>query len=420
MRYQPVDYSIDIQPQQSGLFEDIQAIRQVGQARQARELALKRKAEFEPLFEDLYNNYSTEKAARLNAQFPEYGAQFKTLLPLEGVQKKQALAQVAGINNAFKAGKTDVGLERLFSLAKGHRDRGEDVMADFYEGIRQDFIDSPDQAEMLLDQFNLFNNPEMVKQEADLLKTRKETEKLGEEAKEITQKTLRDEVMLGSDYARSLLDNKKLDVDIKKGLFDIKKTKKELESFGKGKITDPKEKMDAETKLRDNYFKHNQNFFETQDAYNRIKATKADATGDLSLVIGYMKMLDPGSVVREGEQLMVKKTTGVPNMVWNYFNQLKTGETLDPDQRKKVRAQAEELYKAALKKHDAIKKPIKSQVDMYGLSDENIFSSIEGMEWDLPVSGFSEGEGAGVLKVGQTGVVKDPSGENVVVKKIRD
>ena len=30
------------------------------------------------------------------------------------------------------------------------------------------------------------------------------------------------------------------------------------------------------------------------------------------------------------------------------------------------------------------------------------------------------GEVTTVLKVGQTGVVKDPSGENVVVKKIRD
>ena len=203
----PIDYSINLDPSasNSGIFDYFQELKGLKKQRDAEELALQRKAEFDPLFNDLMDNYSTEKAAKLNSRFPEYGAQFKTLLPLEGIQKKQALAQVAGINNAFKAGKTEVGLERLGSLAKGHRDRGEDVMADFYEGIRQDFIDSPDQAEILLDQFNLFNNPEMIKQEAELMKTREEAKKLGEEADVIS-----DELKLSQDE----LDFKKKELDL--------------------------------------------------------------------------------------------------------------------------------------------------------------------------------------------------------------
>ena len=53
-----------------------------------------------------------------------------------------------------------------------------------------------------------------------------------------------------------------------------------------------------EDKLRDDFRSESKEFVKVRDAYGRILSTDASAAGDLALIFNYMKILDPGSVVR--------------------------------------------------------------------------------------------------------------------------
>jgi hypothetical protein len=83
-------------------------------------------------------------------------------------------------------------------------------------------------------------------------------------------------------------------------------------------------------------------------AYRKIKsaANNPSAAGDLSLIFGYMRMLDPGSTVREGEFANAQNSAGVPDQVKNAYNKALKGERLNPNQRQDFLRQAEGLVGA--------------------------------------------------------------------------
>jgi len=70
-------------------------------------------------------------------------------------------------------------------------------------------------------------------------------------------------------------------------------------------------------------------------AYNKIIASASDpsAAGDIALIINYMKMLDPGSVVREGEFATAANAGGVEDSVRARYNSVVNGERLSVEQR---------------------------------------------------------------------------------------
>ena len=80
--------------------------------------------------------------------------------------------------------------------------------------------------------------------------------------------------------------------------------------------------------------------------YNKILSTSPTAAGDMSLVFAYMKMLDPGSVVREGEYATAKNTAGVPEQVLNAYNKAKDGEFLSQNQRDNFKKEAYSLLES--------------------------------------------------------------------------
>lgn len=62
-------------------------------------------------------------------------------------------------------------------------------------------------------------------------------------------------------------------------------------------------------------------------------AQRKDAASDIAFVYSYMKMLDPTSVVREGEFATAEKSGGVPDRIRNLYNKTLNGEFLTPEQR---------------------------------------------------------------------------------------
>lgn len=90
------------------------------------------------------------------------------------------------------------------------------------------------------------------------------------------------------------------------------------------------------------------------DSYSRIRAAikNPSPAGDLSLIFNYMKMLDPGSVVRESEFKNAENakawfdSAGVPTSVRLAYNQASTGQKLLPEQRADFVNMAENLMGA--------------------------------------------------------------------------
>jgi hypothetical protein len=108
--------------------------------------------------------------------------------------------------------------------------------------------------------------------------------------------------------------------------------------------------------LRDDFTKASKDFVLTRDAFTRLKeaARNPSAAGDLSLIFGFMRMLDPSSTVREGEFATAQNAAGVPDRVRNYYNRVMSGERLTDAQRADFVGQAESLYSGALRNHTKV------------------------------------------------------------------
>ena len=54
---------------------------------------------------------------------------------------------------------------------------------------------------------------------------------------------------------------------------------------------------------------------------------------DMSTIFSFMKILDPGSTVREGEYATAQNARGIPATISNFYNQVVAGNKLTPEQR---------------------------------------------------------------------------------------
>lgn len=130
---------------------------------------------------------------------------------------------------------------------------------------------------------------------------------------------------------------------------------------------------ELEGKLRKEYTDQTKVYQDVKASYGRILAADDTAAGDISLIFGYMKMLDPVSVVRESEFATAKNAAGVPERIRNLYNKALKGDQLGPEQRKMFIGQADKLYKSALEQESVVRNGIDRIAKGYGLNTSNIF-----------------------------------------------
>jgi len=119
-----------------------------------------------------------------------------------------------------------------------------------------------------------------------------------------------------------------------------------------------KEKITQENKLRKEFNPFKKQFQEAQTAQDKVVRSLArqTAAGDVSAVFAYMKVLDPGSVVREGEQATARNAAGVPERIRNAYNRTLTGQSLTPEQRQDFLETSQSLFQAEQDKYIANRK----------------------------------------------------------------
>lgn len=120
-------------------------------------------------------------------------------------------------------------------------------------------------------------------------------------------------------------------------------------SRDQNQINAGKQTLETENKLRDEYNQLTKTFRDVRDSYGRIQESGKGGKGvnDIALIYAYMKMLDPASVVREGEFATAQNSGGVPGKVIAMYNGLLNGQKLAPTVRAEIINQAGNLYKRA-------------------------------------------------------------------------
>jgi hypothetical protein len=138
----------------------------------------------------------------------------------------------------------------------------------------------------------------------------------------------------------------------------------------------PKETFKNERDLRNDFqgLPTTKAFKEVQNSYDQITTAlnNPSAANDLAAATKFMKLLDPGSVVRESELGMAMAATGQLDRMANYYNMLKTGQKLTPQQRADFKASAEQLYGAATNRYNETANEYRNLAQEYELSPERI------------------------------------------------
>ena len=116
---------------------------------------------------------------------------------------------------------------------------------------------------------------------------------------------------------------------------------------------------------------------EVQAAYSQIKESLklASPAGDLAGATKIMKILDPGSVVRESELGMAMAASGLMDRMVNYAQMTLSGQKLTPTQRKDFQTLADALYSESVKQYNAKRGEYKGIADRNQLPEADVIGS---------------------------------------------
>lgn len=108
---------------------------------------------------------------------------------------------------------------------------------------------------------------------------------------------------------------------------------------------------------------------EMQSAYSQITDSlkSSSPAGDLAAATKFMKLLDPGSVVRESELGMAMAASGALDRATNYAQMRINGTKLTPDQRKDFQSLSDTLFSTATSTYNSKRGEFAQMGSAYGL-----------------------------------------------------
>jgi len=416
---QPYDYSLNI-PSPLQAFGQAFNVGAAGQkakeARQARELALQRQEEGNRLVNEYFETPADQRTYDQALQIGMYNPQFAELAQkqfdaLSEQQQQSAFTDATQIHTALLnvlKGETDFEildqiLDRRVQATKGNPGLNK-MWSDARELARTD----PDAAELMV-AARIATLPG-GKDYFATMKTRGEEARAEEERPFKLRAATADALLKEANSSVALLemaykpDQLAFDLDLseqqvkqakaaiaaskaaeKKSGAEAERAKANADAIAQGII--PLEKRpEIESKMRKEYTDNTKDFVKVRDAYGRMLAVGSPETladegpADLALIFNYMKMLDPGSTVREGEFANAENAGGAWSKVGVQYNKLLGGARLTPQVRASFLKSAKGLYDAAEGGEKKVRAGIERIAKGYGLNTENIFFEIGAAE----------------------------------------
>jgi len=129
-----------------------------------------------------------------------------------------------------------------------------------------------------------------------------------------------------------------------------------------------------EKDLRSEFTAQMKPYVELAQAFRKVEAAALNpsAAGDISLVYGYMKILDPGSTVMQGEQATAQNAGGVPDRIRATYNKALTGESLADNVRLDFYSQARNLIESQRQMAADVGDRYRQYADAYKLDSNQI------------------------------------------------
>ena len=160
---------------------------------------------------------------------------------------------------------------------------------------------------------------------------------------------------------------------------EIRKLEKEISAEDK---PDLKQKFDMETKLNEKYTARTKSFTSSNADFQKMKSAVKEDTGpgDVALIFSFMKMLDPGSVVRESEFALAETSGGLIERLKNTYAKAKDGERLTVTQRNNFLALAKKFMNASSEHEIVVRGDLQNMVKDYKLSAKNVFGNAQARE----------------------------------------
>lgn len=152
-----------------------------------------------------------------------------------------------------------------------------------------------------------------------------------------------------------------------------------------------KQAFDAEGKMADDFKAQSKVFADVRDGYTRLNASLKNATNSAAATLAgatsFMKLLDPGSVVRESELGMALQASGVLDRAKNYYKTLQMGKVLTKSQAKDFENIGAKIYDAAKANQTSLEDQYKERAKNYGLNPKNIITdyTIKNTEPEKPL-----------------------------------
>lgn len=133
---------------------------------------------------------------------------------------------------------------------------------------------------------------------------------------------------------------------------------------------DQERRFNQGSAIRDDFMAETEGFRERQDKYQQIRnfSENPSAAGDIAMVFAYMKLLDPNSVVREGEYATAAEAGSIIDRATRgTYNRLVAGERLTPSQRADFANDAKSLYQDALEGYFNTRESAVAKASNFGL-----------------------------------------------------
>lgn len=402
---QPYNYIIDTPDPTAKLMQGFgigRGLRAEEEQRQQQLAQQERQAAFQAELAQLSDNPSSQEIGKFMLRNLDYAEKLKEPFKIFSEAEQRAHAdQLSSIDSALQSGNLEVTKSLIAQYAEAARNSGKEQNAKIFEDAGKIIDLDPGAAKKIIGVLtSIAVGPEKY---AKIGEERRKGELHPVEIKKIAAE-------LGLTNAQSnevLARTKKLGAETQKIAL-------ELESLQLTGGIEPEKAFEQEEKLRKEFQNRTKLYQEVNQTYENLKASASAATGpgDVALITGFMKMLDPGSVVRETEFATARDTAGLYASLRNALEKAKGGQFLQPGQRQHFLGLAEKYYEAAQKKANQDKRDLGIVARNYRLNPDNIFGD---QRLDEKVDAE---DGKGNARPGSPGVVRItlPNGQTASFK----
>lgn len=126
--------------------------------------------------------------------------------------------------------------------------------------------------------------------------------------------------------------------------------------------------------IRKEFTKLSGDFIKMRSAIGKVRqaATDPSAAGDLAMIFSFMKILDPGSVVRESEFATAQNTAGVPERIRAQYNRILSGERLSEKQRQDFLDTANRGFETQLKTQQQLEQSFRALAERQNMNPDDV------------------------------------------------